>query len=668
LSARISPDGSKYAVIGKNSAEDPTLLYIFNDDTSGKREYIELEPGVEGLMSWSSDSRSILLSKLRYGSGGSMLYDLYELNVESEKLTRLTTDGHYEDADFSPDGKYIIAVKHKLSGSDLWLLDRQGNEVSQITTFNDPDVSVYWPRWSPKSDAIAFSLFDKEGRRDVVRYDLDTKFFTYLQRDSTIDRYPVWSPDGTRIAFISYRNGVPNVFKHIDGTLMKEPVTDVAGGLTVWDWSKQKDSLLVTSLDDRNHIRLYWISPNTLLDTGGFSTPTALRERYTGWRDVHWPLVTRSQDSISGMTVFDTPKGYSSLGAVQSLITLPILASDKSRSGDLGVRYGLLNISADPMAKHNFVTFVDWGYASKRWSGSIAYQNNTLRPSIIANVGSILSYSGIIDNIGYYQRDENASLGFVYVQPTPNSLDRFFALLIGGDYRRMFPWNGEQYRSTLLERKPIQADIATLGGRLGYISPDFLTSFTYTHADKAYKSDLTFSRYRVGMSYRIPFSPARESFFALYGRGLAQFGEELPQQFLGFTPHDVFSGGVSLMSAPLQDRVRGVRKYVYGDRVVICTAELRTPDNFFKNIFTPLRGFDPSLTYFFDIGSTWYANQPANNKRVTTTELSKTYWYKGAGVELRSELAPGSAISGGVAWELIKGAKPDWYIRTVIEW
>ncbi len=666
-SARISPDGGKYAVIGKTSLDAPTLLYIFKDDTSGKREYIELEPGIEGMMSWSSDSRSILFSKLRYGAHGSLLYDLFELDVETERLKRLTTDGHYEDADFSPDGKHIVTVKHKLSGSDLWLLDRHGNAITQLTTFKDPDISVYWPRWNPKSDAIAFSIFDKQGRRDVAIMSLASKAISYLQRDSTIDRYPVWSPDGEQLVFISYENAVPNVFTQSLRPGSKQPVTDVAGGLTVWDWSKQKDSLLVTSLDDRNHIRLYWISAKPLTDTISFSDSLRLRDRYTAWRDVAWPAITRPMDSLLAVNA-SAPEGYSSLGAMKPLITLPIIASDKSRSGDLGVRYGLINIAADPMGKHNLATFVDWGYESKRFSGSIAYQNNALRPSIIVNVGSVLSYSGMIDDISYYQRDENAALGIVIVQPTADALDKFFALIAGGDFRRMLPWNGEQYASTSIERRPITATVATLGAKLGFVSPDLLTSLTYTHADKAYKSDLTFSRYRFGLSYRFPFSPARKSFFALYGRALAQYGDELPQQFLGFTPYDVFSGGVNLMATTLQDRVRGVRKYVYGNRVVIGTAELRTPDNFFKNIFTPLQSLDPSLTYFFDIGSTWYASQPANNQRVSITELGKTQWYKGAGVELRSELAPGSAISGGVAWELIESAKPDWYIRTVIEW
>ena len=676
--ARMSPDGRKYAVIGRTSLDEPTLLYIYEDDTSGKRKYIELDAGVEGSLSWSPDNRYLLLSKLRFGAKGSLVYDLYELDIETHDMRRLTTDGRFEDADLSPDGKQIVAVKHTLSGSDLWLLDRTGQTLRQLTTFNNPNTSVYWPRWSPKSNVVAFSVFDAQGRRDIGVIDVASNETTYLQRDSVNDRYPVWSPDASKLAFISFRNGVPNVFVHTFADRTAKAVTDVAGGLTVWAWSQAKDSLLVTSVDDRRHIRLYWIAATPIADTAGHSRAPQLSDRYTEWRDVTWPLVPRPASELAAVTT-SSPENYNAFGAIKHAITLPMLSTDKSETGELGLRYGLITAWSDPMAKHNFFGFADFGDESKQLGGAIAYTNNTLRPSIRLTAGSLLKYSGMIDHIAYMQRDDHAGLALVHVQPTPNSLENFWLVALGAEYRKVDPWNAVQFVNTPLDRRPINAEVSTLGAKLGYASPDLMTSLTYSHADGAYLSYLTFSRYRFGMSYRMPFSPSRHAFFALHGRAIAQFGDEFPQEFVGFTPYDIFGGGVNpiqldpyVFQAPYrfetQERVRGVREYRYGDRLAIASAELRIPDGLFQNLFTPLRAFSPQFTLFFDIGSAWYAKKPMNNESVTITELAKTSWKKGAGLELRSEFAPGSALTGGVAWELVEHARPDWYVRAILEW
>jgi WD40 repeat protein len=641
-SVRLSPDGEKLAVIGREDIDSPPLLYIYRSDTSSERTFIEMPAGFDGYFSWGSTSRSIIFPKLRYGENARLLYDLFE----------------------SRDGRYIVATKTKLTGSDLWLLDREGNEIRQLTNFNDPDISVYWPRFNYASNEVAFSIFDKQGRRDVATIGLNSSEINYITRDSINDRYAVWSPTGDSLVFISYRNGVPNIYRYDRKSGTRNAITDVAGGVTVWDWAKHKDSLLVSSVDDRNHIRIYWVSPSTKVDTQ--ATPH-LRQRYTEWRENAWPIVPRPMADLS--TVTTTPvDGYSSIAEVKPMLFLPVAGSDKSRSGELGTRYGIVGVAFDPMAKHNFVGFVDYGTASKQLSGSLSYQNNTLRPSLVFNVSSILSYSGMIDHMAYFEREESAALGVLTAWPTANSLTQYFFLLTGADYRRVLPWNREQYLNTVPERRPISADLATLGARFGFVSTDFLTSLTYTHADKAYKSDLTYSRYRFGISYRSPNTPERDAYFAVYGRALANFGDELPQEFIGFSPYDVFEGGVNLAAMPMQDRLRGIRRYVYGNRLAIGSVELRSRDRFFSSIFTPLQSLDPFLTYFFDIGSAWYGSKPTNNPNVTITEIDKLTWFKTAGIELRGELAPGSAISGGVAWELVKRAQPDWYVRTVIEW
>ena len=55
--------------------------------------------------------------------------------------------------------------------------------------------------WSPDGSKLAF-VSDRDGDHSFVAvFDLPTKTLTYLAPSTDLDDYPVWSPDGTRIAF-----------------------------------------------------------------------------------------------------------------------------------------------------------------------------------------------------------------------------------------------------------------------------------------------------------------------------------------------------------------------------------------------------------------------------------------------------------------------------------
>lgn len=680
-SARLSPDGSMIAMIGRRSWDSRAVLLLKKTDTSGKSETIEFPEGIQSRMSWSREG-DLLFAKLRYGSNGRLLHDLYELKaasrlpfhdsndptlrklaLRSREWTRLTTDGEFSEGDYSPDGQHIVAVRNILSGSDLWLLDRKGTPLRNLTRYNDDNVSVYWPRWSPDGSKIAYSKFDQHGRRDIAVIRLRDEVRVNITNDTVHDRYPVWISNDS-LAYVSYGEGVPNIVARPSGGASHAPLTDVGGAVIAWDRSPLNDSLLITSVDSRNEIGLFWMPVRR---TPQLTAEVAMKPKYTTWRTESWPLVPRPADSVPLLTALAS-EGYNSLLEIRPLVTLPIIGTDKSPDGTHGTRWGIASIFSDPMTKHRLVAVADWGDASKRPGFAIAYQNNQLRPSLLFEASTLLSYNGVIDNVAYYQREERLGAGLIIAWPTPDALDQYYFLLAGGEMRSLIPWNAEQYGGTAPERRPIAADLLGLGGRVGFVSKDFLTSYSYVHSDRDLQSDLTYSRHRFGVSYRMPFSAERKSFIAVYGRALAQWGDELPQEFIGFTPYDVFGGGVNLLSSPLQDRLRGVRRYEYGNRSVIGTAELRTPDWIFQSMIVPLRAFNPQLTCFFDIGSVWYGTTPSNNPTVAVRELAKTEWTKTAGVELRSEFAPGAALSGGVAWELVKHAKPDWYLRTVLEW
>ena len=112
----------------------------------------------------------------------------------------------------SPDGRWLAFY---LQGS-LWVVSTKGGAARRITDYyND----AHLPVWSPDGSRLAYYAY-REGNYNLwtVRPDgSDARQLTLGEYD---DREPVWSPDGATIAFASDRGGAYNIW-----------AVDVAGGV-----------------------------------------------------------------------------------------------------------------------------------------------------------------------------------------------------------------------------------------------------------------------------------------------------------------------------------------------------------------------------------------------------------------------------------------------------
>ncbi len=86
---------------------------------------------------------------------------------------------------------------------EIFTMEADGSDLQQITT-NSAD--EYSPVWSPDGTKIAFSS-NLSGDYEVHVMDADGSNVVNLTKTPAIDETPSWSPDGTRIAFTSARGG-----------------------------------------------------------------------------------------------------------------------------------------------------------------------------------------------------------------------------------------------------------------------------------------------------------------------------------------------------------------------------------------------------------------------------------------------------------------------------
>ncbi len=106
---------------------------------------------------------------------------------------------------WSPDGARVAFSKRdERDRSDIYAMDADGTQRRNLTQHPESDTS---PVWSPDGSQIAFVSTRHDGHsKDVFAMNADGTNVRNLTRLPTLDMQPDWSPDGTRIAFTSVRD------------------------------------------------------------------------------------------------------------------------------------------------------------------------------------------------------------------------------------------------------------------------------------------------------------------------------------------------------------------------------------------------------------------------------------------------------------------------------
>lgn len=160
---------------------------------------------------------------------------------------------------WSPDGKYLSFVSSRpgqTKGSQIWLMDRRGGEARQFTHFKDYNISEH--AWSPDSKKLLLILQQKlepdteddkscatekpkppkpividryHFKEDVDGYlgpkhnhiyllDIGTAKLEQITNGDFDETNAAWSPDGTKIAFISKHEKDPDRSENSDVFVM----------------------------------------------------------------------------------------------------------------------------------------------------------------------------------------------------------------------------------------------------------------------------------------------------------------------------------------------------------------------------------------------------------------------------------------------------------------
>jgi TolB protein len=226
-SPTTAPSGVVYTPMTTRSASQGAL--VFTARVRGASHlwiYTAGDPAPAQLTAGDWDDRDPALSpdgsKLAFASTRNGYWDLYLLDLVTGGLRQLTETHDFEGhPTWSPDGQWIAFEAYYDDDFDIWILPIEGDQgLIQLTNHPANDTS---PSWDAGGRRIAF-ISDREGQDDVFLASLDlrdpitgepilaeNRFLNLTQSPDIRERDPVFSPDGTRLAYSERNAGLDQI-------------------------------------------------------------------------------------------------------------------------------------------------------------------------------------------------------------------------------------------------------------------------------------------------------------------------------------------------------------------------------------------------------------------------------------------------------------------------
>ncbi len=671
-----SPDTSRIAVLSTLSPEQPvTRLHVLDRSTGDVT--VVAEGAIEPPIAWHPDGEQIAFSRQTRAAHGSIVDDLFVVGTDGSDERRLTHGRRTSAPTFGPDGKRLAFVASTDGTANVHVLDRSTGDAAAVTNYGG-DVQITGLQWHPTRDTLALARV-RDGDRTLVLHDLDADTSATLTDPAVDDRQPVWSPDGTQLAYTSLRDGVPNAFVYDVARDTHRRATHLVRGATVHDWvpadtafvdpcppdsafsAETDEPCLPAASDSAQTARADSIDtgPDAALVTsttlsktsdGAFRLPAthtprsvepSIPDPYAAWTATQPPR-TIPQNLSPDPSLIETRSDYNSWTNLTHRVSLPLPYYD-SETGDFGIS-GVTSWS-EPLGKH---TFNAVGSLSLREPGNesevvATYINRQLYPTLALTAFSASSAARIYGNDLLVQ-------------------DR-----TGGEIEMQWPldWRVRPYVSTSVSARVRYADLTPLDRdaftpAFGNLAPpeagqqaSLRLQFTrrkkppYRHtivhpldgwgvrlratgAASVLGGDSSFFRGDVA-GYGLLSSVGKHRLF-LYGRLQAQSGSSFPQDYVGFSRYDEIDlpiPGAVPVSLGDAERVRGYRSYVLGNRVAFGTIEYRMP--LAPSLGTQVLGLvglgRTTLSAFVDAGTVW-----------NDAKVSEGVRQAGTGLELKNAL------------------------------
>jgi len=200
------PDGRHFLYLARNAQPENSAIYIGSIDSKETSRLVQAHSSAEYAPGY--------LLFVRENTLVAQGFDIARLEIKgdafpiAEQVPRNPQNGR---AMFSVSENGVLALRAGgLVQNELIWFDRAGKQLAEVTAPG----SYSSPSFSADDKRVAVRRADPQtNNADIWLIDLERGVPIRFTTDPGLDNFPAWAPDGSRIAFVSTRNGLTSIYQ-----------------------------------------------------------------------------------------------------------------------------------------------------------------------------------------------------------------------------------------------------------------------------------------------------------------------------------------------------------------------------------------------------------------------------------------------------------------------